>query len=152
MKTKTAKLTAIAAAAAIAVAAFATAQGWAHGPGGATAPNASQGMGMMQGGQGHGMGHGMMLGGQGMGHEQMATAAVGENCFGATASGLDLTTDKVTKMLEQRLTMHGNDRLKVGKVVQTDDDTIVAEIVTVDGSLVNKFAIDRDTGVHRPTK
>lgn len=150
MKTKTAKLTAIAAAAAIAVAAFAATQGWAHGPGRGAGPGAgncagqSMGYGMMQGGQG--MGYGMMHGGQGMG------GAGWGNCFAGTAGDLNLTTDQVTKMLEQHLAWRGNERLKVGKVVQTDDDTIVAEIVTVDDSLVHKFAIDRDTGVRRPVK
>jgi hypothetical protein len=42
--------------------------------------------------------------------------------------------------------MQGNERLKVGDVTRTDDDTIVAEIVTVDDSLVQRLEIDRHSG------
>ncbi len=43
-------------------------------------------------------------------------------------------------------------RLKRGKVEAKDDDTIIAEIVTVDDSLVQGLAIDRDTGSQRRIK
>ncbi len=43
-------------------------------------------------------------------------------------------------------------RLKRGKVEAKDDDTIIAEIVTVDDSLVQRLAIDRDTGSQRRIK
>ena len=39
-----------------------------------------------------------------------------------------------------------NKRLKVGEVKEADDDTIVAEIVTQDGSLVQRLKVDRHTG------
>jgi hypothetical protein len=62
----------------------------------------------------------------------------------------DLSTDEVKHMLENRLEWQGNDRLKIGKVEEKDKDTIVADIVTVDGSLVQRLAVDRHTGWIRP--
>ena len=58
----------------------------------------------------------------------------------------------MTKFLETRLAHWGNDRLKLGKVEATDDKTITGEIVTKDGSLVQKFAFDKTTGRHQPVK
>jgi hypothetical protein len=57
-----------------------------------------------------------------------------------------LTVEKVKAILEGRLAWHGNERLKVGKVVEKDAKTITAEIVTVDGSLVQTLQIDKATG------
>ncbi len=37
----------------------------------------------------------------------------------------------------------------MGAITEADEDTVVAEIVTQDGSLVQKFAIDRRSGVMR---
>ena len=48
--------------------------------------------------------------------------------------------------LERSLAWHGNKRVKLGEVTEADDDTIVAEIVTQDGSLVQRFKVDRHTG------
>ena len=42
--------------------------------------------------------------------------------------------------------MHANKRLKVGEVKQAGDDKIVADITTVDGSLVQRLEVDRHTG------
>jgi hypothetical protein len=47
-------------------------------------------------------------------------------------------------MLERYLKQQSNPRLKVGEV--KEKDTITAEIVTADGSLVQRFKIDRHTG------
>jgi len=49
-------------------------------------------------------------------------------------------------MLEGVLAWHGNPRLKLGTIEEQNDDTIVAEILTVDDSLVQRLAIDRATG------
>lgn len=57
-----------------------------------------------------------------------------------------LTADDVRHFLEHRLDMHGNKRLKVGEVKEADGDTIVAEITTVDGSLVERLEVDRHSG------
>eukprot|EP00657_Telonema_sp_P-1_P002190 TRINITY_DN15183_c0_g1_i1.p2 TRINITY_DN15183_c0_g1~~TRINITY_DN15183_c0_g1_i1.p2 ORF type:complete len:131 (-),score=13.70 TRINITY_DN15183_c0_g1_i1:103-495(-) len=58
----------------------------------------------------------------------------------------DLTTDEVKHMMEHRVAWAGNPNLKVGKITEKDADTIVAEIVTKDGSLVRKIDVDRHTG------
>ena len=47
--------------------------------------------------------------------------------------------------LEHRLAMQGNPRLKVGEINEKDDDTVVADIVTTDGALVDRFEVDRHT-------
>jgi hypothetical protein len=58
----------------------------------------------------------------------------------------DLSTDDVRHFFEDRLAMHGNKRLKVGEVTEADDDTILADIVTLEDSLVQRFKVDRHTG------
>jgi hypothetical protein len=107
-------------------------------------------MGMMGQGKGQGMmGQGMM--GQGMGPGQQAYGQ--GNCPGlVSAQGQEVTVDSVTKFLEAGLAHMGNDRLKLGKVEASDDKTITGEIVTKDGSLVQKFAFDKATGRHQPVK
>jgi hypothetical protein len=141
MKRKTLLTTAAVAALVIGVAAFTPA--FARGPG------MGMGPGMMGHGTGMGMGQGMM--GQGMGPGQQAYGP--GNCPGfAATQGQEVTVDSVTKFLESRLARWGNERLKIGKVEATDDKTIIGEIVTKDGSLVQKFAFDKATGRHQPVK
>ena len=43
----------------------------------------------------------------------------------------------------------GKTRLKLGSVKERDANTIVVDIVTLDGSLVQRFEVDRNTGVYR---
>ena len=64
----------------------------------------------------------------------------------------DLSVEQVKDIIEGKIAFHGNDNLKVGKIEAKDDDTVIAEIVTKDGSLVQKVAVNRDTGRMRPTK
>ena len=52
--------------------------------------------------------------------------------------------------LERWVAAMGNPRLKVGTVKEKNADTIVGEIVTVDGSLVQRYEVDRQSGVYRP--
>lgn len=125
------------------LAGLATASAIAHSPG-AQGANQGQmpmmGQGMMgQGYQGQMpmMRHGMM--GQmpmmgGYGHGQMEPLR------------RDLTADEVKHMMEHRVAWAGNPNLKVGEVTEKDDDTIEVEIVTKNGSLVQKIEIDRHTG------
>jgi hypothetical protein len=89
------------------------------------------------GGWGPGMGPGMM----GFGPRADCPFA-GEQA----AADRALTVEKVKTVLEGRLAWHGNERLKVGKVAEKDAKTITAEIVTVDGSLVQALEIDKATG------
>jgi hypothetical protein len=59
---------------------------------------------------------------------------------------MQLSTSDVRVFFERYLESLENARLKVGKVIEADNDTITAEIVTVDDSLVEKFEVDRHTG------
>jgi len=61
----------------------------------------------------------------------------------------DLSAEDVRTMLQRSLDWHGNKRLKLGKVEAKDDDTVVADIVTVDDSLVQRLEIDRHSGAMR---
>jgi hypothetical protein len=62
---------------------------------------------------------------------------------------VEMTPERVRQLLEQRLAAHGNPRLKLGPVASGPDGSIVAEIVTVDGSLVQKLAFNRYPGLVR---
>ena len=61
----------------------------------------------------------------------------------------DLSAADIQHMMEHRLAWVGNPNVKVGKVEEKDGDTIIAEIVTQDGSLVQKLEVDRHTGLMR---
>jgi hypothetical protein len=108
--------------------------GWYMGPG-MMGQGMGPGYGMM--GQGMGPGYGM---GQGMGPGMMAPLRE------------DLSVADVRHMMEHRLAWNGNPHIKVGKVEESDDDTIVADIVTQDGSLVQKLEVDRHTGWTHPAQ
>lgn len=128
-----------------------------HGPG-PGGPGYGPGFGMM--GPGYGPGYGMMgpgagyRGMMGPGHHMSfgngAGFGFGPCAQAAAAGGEEVDVDDVTARMEHWLSMRGNDRLKLGKVEAVDEDTITAEIVTVDGSLVQKLEIDRHTGWTRP--
>ena len=128
-----------------------------HGPG-MISPGMGHGYGMMGRGmgQGHGMsqGHGMMGQGHGKGHGygmmgRGGRSGCGPGAMGGSPVDKELSVEDVTKILEGRLAWRGNDRLKVGKVEEKDENTIIAEIVTVDDSLVKRVEFDRKTGRHR---
>jgi len=150
MKRRTLTITAAAAVIALAAAAFAT-PGIAHGPGGGAYQGGPgmmghMGSGMMGQGWGGGrfghMGRGMM----GRGMMGYGPGAHGDCPLGQAASGKELSVEDVTKRLEHRLDMWGNDRLKLGEVSEEGEDTIVGEIVTKDGSLVERLMFDRHSG------
>ena len=61
----------------------------------------------------------------------------------------EMTPERVRTLLDQRLTQHGNPRLKIGAIATAVDGSITAEIVTVDGSLVQKLAFNRYPGLVR---
>ena len=98
------------------------------------------GYGMMGPGQMMGYGHGMMGPGQMMGYGPG---------YGGQAN-LNLTVDTVKSYLGRMIAIQGNSRLKVGDVKEKDADTIVADIVTKENSLVQRFNVDRRTGFYRP--
>ena len=120
--------------------------------------------GMMGHGQRGMMGHGGMMGyGQadpqgcgksgGMGQGQGQGGMMGNgprSMMGAAPLAEDLSVDGVTHIMEHRVAMRQNPNLKVGEVTEVDDDTIAADVVTQDGSLVRRYMVDRHTGMMRP--
>ncbi|MHA1530184.1 MAG: hypothetical protein ACTSVG_14280 [Alphaproteobacteria bacterium] len=131
----------------------------AHGAHGNNAGPAERGYGQMMG-QGHGPmmrhGHGQMMGqgcGSMMGHGGMMGQGnhggmMGQGGIAPLAE--DLSVDQVRHMMEHRVAMMQNPNLKLGEVADADDDTITADVVTQDGSLVRRFMVDRHTGAMRP--
>ncbi|MDA1100040.1 MAG: hypothetical protein O2967_13755 [Proteobacteria bacterium] len=120
-----------------------------HGQGGAEMPKhgnqdqmGGHHMEMHQGNRHHG-GHGasamMAPGHKGSGHHGRGGMRV--------TPVQHLTVDDVSHFFGHRLERRGNKRLKLGEVTQKDEDTITAQIVTVDGSLVQIFEVDRHSGV-----
>jgi hypothetical protein len=60
---------------------------------------------------------------------------------------LDLSAEEAKTLVEARLIMRGNDRLKVGKVTEQDENTYLVDIETVDHSLVRQISVDRNNGL-----
>ena len=140
----------------LAAAALTSTPATAHERGGHGTGMISPGMGHGYGMMGHGMsqGHGMMGQGHGKGHGygmmgRGGRSGCGPGAMGGSPVDKELSVEDVTKILEGRLAWRGNDRLKVGKVEEKDENTIIAEIVTVDDSLVKRVEFDRKTGRHR---
>jgi len=107
-------------------------------------PGPGYGPGYHMGGWGGGPGPGMMRGwgygrGPGYGYDRRADAP----------SNLNLSVDDVKTRIERWLLWRGNARLKVGDVKEKDADTITADVVTKDNSLVQRFIVDRHTGAFR---
>ncbi len=112
----------------------------------------------LAGSGGHGNDGGSQ-GGQGGQHEQMMGQGSG-NGMGSHMEGgkgshmgkgmggkMNLSAEEVKTLVEAKLIMRGNDRLKVGKVNQKDDQTYVVDIVTVDDSLVRQIEVDKNSGL-----
>ncbi|WP_157231171.1 hypothetical protein [Kiloniella laminariae] len=55
----------------------------------------------------------------------------------------------VRLLLEYQLMVNGNPRLKVGDI-SDEEGFIVADVITVDGSLVERYRIDKTTGIWVP--
>jgi len=108
-----------------------------------------QGQGMMGPGM---MGYGMM--GQGMGPDggMMGPGMMMSPMMVMGQQSANLTVDDVKGNLERWLAWQGNARLKIGSVSEKDQATITAEIVTLDNSLVQKFDVDRRTGMMWPLR
>ena len=114
----------------------------------------------MRGGYGPGM-----MGGYGPGYERRGDAQNDQGAQSAQGSQGPqnnqsaqnnpgnqtlLSTDDVKARVERWLTWRGNPRLKVGEVKEKDANTITADVVTKDNSLVQRFDVDRHTGFFRP--
>ena len=114
-------------------------------------PGMGQGMGPGNMGQGM-MGRGMM--GQGMmGQGMMGRhgGMMGGN-WGYIPPPVNLSVADVKSYMERWVEATGNPRLKLGKVVEKDTDTITADIVTKDDSLVQVFDVNRHTGFFAPAQ
>lgn len=61
----------------------------------------------------------------------------------------EMTPARVETFLSHLLERHGNPRLELGAITEGDDGSIIAEIVTVDGSLVQRLAFNRFPGLFR---
>ena len=57
-----------------------------------------------------------------------------------------LSPDNVRARVTERLKAYGNPRLRLGAIAVAGEDSITAEIETVDGSLVEGPVVDRFTG------
>jgi hypothetical protein len=60
--------------------------------------------------------------------------------------------DNVRSYVQRWIAWQGNRRLKVGDVKERDADTIVADIVTLDNSLVQRFVVNRRNGYIQPSE
>jgi hypothetical protein len=72
--------------------------------------------------------------------------------WNAPWQNLDLSTDDVKSYFDRWIAWLGNPRLKVGEVKEKDADTIVADIVTKDNSLVQRFVVNRRNGFIQPSE
>jgi hypothetical protein len=126
--------------------------GWGGGPGAGqwNCPAFTQGGGSGPA-SGYGPGYHMRRWGGGYGPGMMQGYGPG---YGPRAGvpgdqTLNLSIDDVKSRMERWLAWRDNPRLKLGEVKEKDADTITADIVTKDNSVVERFIIDRHTGVTR---
>lgn len=112
-------------------------------------------MGPRAAGPGVSMGPGMMGGPLWSGYGSGVMRPFGPDDGPAWSGGwrdLNLSADNVKTQLERWLAWAGNARLKLGEVKEKDADTIVADIVTKDNSLVQRFVVNRHSGYFRPSE
>jgi hypothetical protein len=124
--------------------------------------NGGYGPGMMGGyGVGPGMmgGYGMMgrgmMGGYGMGPGMMGPNMMGPGMMDWRGDyrqfDLNLSANDVKNYFERVLAFRGNPHVKVGSVAEMDANTVSVDIVTTDKEgLVQRFNVDRRTGMFRP--
>ena len=125
--------------------------GWGGGVGQWNCPAFAQGGGPGPAG-GYGPGYHMRGWGGGFGPGMMQGYGYGPGYHRSGAQGdqnLNLTTDDVKTRMGRWLAARANPRLKLGEVKEKDADTITAEIVTKDNSVVERFIVDRHTGFTR---
>ena len=97
-------------------------------------------------GEGYGGHQGQMMGSNMESHMRGQMGGKMGGHMGGTDRALDLSADEVRTLIEARMIMRGNDRLKVGKITQKDDQTYLVDIVTVDDSLVRQIEVDKNNG------
>lgn len=87
-----------------------------------------------------------------MGPGMMGRYGMGPGMMGrrGAQANLNLSVNDVKADIDRWLSMSRNPHVKLGSVTQKDEHTIVAEILTTDkDALVQRFAVDRSTGVYR---
>ena len=104
-------------------------------------PGGDQGYGPGYHMRGWGGGPGMMRQGYGPGYGPQGNAQDNQ--------AVNLSTDDVKARMERWLAWRQNSHLKVGNVKEKDADTISADIVTKDNSLVERFIVNRHSGFVR---
>ena len=77
---------------------------------------------------------------------------MGPGYGGPAAAPRDVTLDDVRHVLDHQVAWHSLSRLRVGDVTEKDQDTILAEIVTVDGSVVQRYEVNSHTGLLAPVE
>lgn len=94
---------------------------------------------------------GMMRGGMMRGHpDSMRGHGIGPGAlYGIPRDVTEMTPARVETHLLELLERHDNPRLELGEISEAEDGSIIAEIVTVDGSLVQRLAFNRYPGVVR---
>jgi hypothetical protein len=65
---------------------------------------------------------------------------------GLVTPAVHLSAADVRHFLEHRLERYGNPRLAIGEVTAVGEDAITADIVTADGSLVERLSVDKHSG------
>ena len=120
------------------------------GPGGMHQGPGWRGHGGMHHGPGW-MGHGSMHHQPGWG-PSWTGPGMGGYGFGRGALRQDLAADDVKHILEHRLQWQGFTNLRVGDIAEKDDDTLTAEVVTGEGTLVQRFEVNRHTGAMSPAQ
>jgi hypothetical protein len=87
---------------------------------------------------------------QGQGKMRGPLASQGGWLYGIPGGQPAETTPETARAwLEQQLEEHGNPRLRIGSVERREDGSVIAEIETVDGSLVQRLAFNRYPGFVR---
>ncbi len=66
--------------------------------------------------------------------------------LGVVTPSRSVSVDDVRDHFERLLQAQGNPRVKLGEIKDADKDSIGAEIVTTEGSLVDRFSVNRRSG------
>lgn len=88
-----------------------------------------------------------MSGQAGIGMPGMMGQGRGAMGLGVVTPNRNVSVDDVRDHFDRLLQAQGNPRVKLGAVKDVDKDSIVAEIVTADGSLADRFSVNRRSGV-----
>lgn len=77
----------------------------------------------------------------------MMGSARGSHSLGVVMPNRNVSVDDVRDHFDRFIQAQGNPRVKLGAIKDVDKDSIVAEIVTTDGSLADLLKVNRRSGV-----